>query len=156
MSDHTEAIEITYDPERLSYDDLLETFWSAHRPTSPPWSRQYRSALFVHDEAQRAAAHRSLAARQDDLGVQLYTTIETASTFTQAEAYHQKYRLKGTEVGEALSALYPDEHDWVASTAAARLNGWMAGYGDLSQARAELASIGLPERLGAAVLAKLR
>ena len=61
---HAEAVEVTYDPERVSYDDLLNVFWETHDPTTlnqqgPDVGEQYRSAIFFHDPAQEAAARAS-------------------------------------------------------------------------------------------------
>ncbi len=110
-------------------------FWDAHSPTSPSFSRQYRSAIFPEDDTQRAAAEASLASEQKERGRRLHTAIEDATTFWSAEDYHQKYSLRGnTDVMAAIAARYPDG-SWVDSTAAARLNGILGGYtwsGDLA------------------------
>ena len=95
---HAEAVEVTYDPDRISYDDLLDVFWHKHDPTQlnrQGWDvgDQYRSVVFVHDEEQRAAAERSKAA-QDASGRHrgpVVTAIEPAQTFYRAEDYHQRY-----------------------------------------------------------------
>ena len=95
---HAEVVEVTYDPERISYDDLLDVFWHKHDPTQlnrQGWDvgDQYRSVVFVHDEEQRAAAERSKAA-QDASGRHrgpVVTAIEPAQTFYRAEDYHQRY-----------------------------------------------------------------
>ena len=95
---HAEVVEVTYDPDRISYDDLLDVFWHKHDPTQlnrQGWDvgDQYRSVVFVHDEEQRAAAERSKAA-QDASGRHrgpVVTAIEPAQTFYRAEDYHQRY-----------------------------------------------------------------
>ena len=147
MGDHTEAIEITYDPERISYADLLAVFWADHSPTYEPWSRQYRSAIWPMDDEQRAIAEASLAAEQDRQGVKLWTAIEAPTTFTPAEDYHQKYRLRQSDRLEAeVRARYDSEESFYRSTAAARLNGYLDGHGSLSQLQADLADLGLSPR----------
>jgi peptide-methionine (S)-S-oxide reductase len=93
---HAEAVEITYDPSRISYDTLLDAFWKMHDPTQmnrqgPDVGTQYRSAIFTHSAEQAAQAKASLEAEQIKLGKPVATTIETAPTFYPAEAYHQKY-----------------------------------------------------------------
>ena len=95
---HAEVVEVTYDPERLSYEQLLDVFWAKHNPTSRSrlgWDveNQYRSVVFVHDEEQRAAAERSKA-ELDASGryrSAVVTAIEPAQTFYPADEHHQQY-----------------------------------------------------------------
>ena len=95
---HAEAVEVTYDPARVSYDDLLRVFWENHDPTQrnrqgPDIGTQYRSAIFYHDPEQEAAAQASKE-RLERSGVHkrpIVTEIEPAQTFYQAEGYHQQY-----------------------------------------------------------------
>jgi peptide-methionine (S)-S-oxide reductase len=83
---HAEVVEVTYDPEQVSYEQLLDVFWAKHNPTRATGEDdQYRSVIFVHDEEQRAAAERSKAA----LGAA--TFVEPGQTFYRAEEYHQQY-----------------------------------------------------------------
>jgi peptide-methionine (S)-S-oxide reductase len=95
---HAEVVEVTYDPDQASYDQLLEVFWGKHDPTQlnrQGWDigDQYRSVIFVHDEEQRAAAERSKS-ELDASGRYkrpIVTAIEPAQTFYRAEEYHQRY-----------------------------------------------------------------
>ena len=92
---HAEAVEVTYDPAALSYEDLLGVFWSCHDPTQlnrqgPDVGGQYRSAVFSHDEAQRAAAVASRRKLRES-GHRVVTEITPASVFYRAEEYHQQY-----------------------------------------------------------------
>ncbi|HEY0241695.1 MAG TPA: peptide-methionine (S)-S-oxide reductase MsrA [Gemmatimonadaceae bacterium] len=95
---HAEVVEVTYDPSRLTYDDLLTVFWENHDPTTlnrqgPDIGTQYRSAIFYHDEAQKEAAIRSKEER--DRGGRyrrpIVTEITPATEFYMAEDYHQQY-----------------------------------------------------------------
>lgn len=93
---HAEAAEVTFDPQRLSYERLLEIFWKMHDPTQvnrqgPDVGSQYRSAIFFHSPEQEAAARASLAREQERLGKTIATQIVHATTFWPAEAYHQRY-----------------------------------------------------------------
>jgi peptide-methionine (S)-S-oxide reductase len=93
---HAEVVEVKFDPDEISYDDLLEVFWRLHDPTQvnrqgPDVGRQYRSAIFVYDDEQRAAAAASKERAQARYSKPIATTIEPASTFWQAEDYHQRY-----------------------------------------------------------------
>ncbi len=83
---HAEVVEVTYDPELVSYEQLLDLFWSKHNPRrSTDRNDQYRSVIFVHDEEQRAAAERSKAR----VGGAAF--VEPAQTFYRAEDHHQQY-----------------------------------------------------------------
>jgi peptide-methionine (S)-S-oxide reductase len=97
---HAEAVEVWFDPAQVTYDDLLRTFWSIHNPTSRnrqglDFGSQYRSAIFFHDEAQRAAAIGSQAAEQETRKRPIVTQLTPASAFYRAEEYHQRYLEKG-------------------------------------------------------------
>ena len=95
---HAEVVHLEYDPSRISYDALLDAFWSCHDPTTlnrqgPDVGDQYRSAIFYHTPAQEAAAHASKD-RVEGAGRfrhPIVTAIEPALTFWRAEEYHQRY-----------------------------------------------------------------
>jgi peptide-methionine (S)-S-oxide reductase len=142
IGDHTETLQIDYDPTRVSYEELLEVFWTSHSPRSPSFSRQYADILFYHNEEQKQAAL-EFKAREAARG-EVYTEIVPAGQFYIAEDYHQKYQLRGKrELLQELQAIYPDPADLTASTAAARINGFLAGHGTLDQLEAEIDSYGL-------------
>jgi peptide-methionine (S)-S-oxide reductase len=93
---HAEVVEVIYDPERVSYEDLLEVFWRKHDPTQlnrQGWDigDQYRSVIFFHDDEQRGAALRSKEQEQGRHSRQVVTLVEPAQTFYVAEDYHQQY-----------------------------------------------------------------
>jgi peptide-methionine (S)-S-oxide reductase len=93
---HAEVVEVKFDPDEVSYDELLERFWGLHDPTQlnrqgPDVGTQYRSAIFVADDEQRRVAEASRDAAQDRSPRPIATTIEPASTFWKAEDYHQRY-----------------------------------------------------------------
>lgn len=95
---HAEVVHVTYDPEEVSFETLLDVFWNAHDPTQknrqgPDVGTQYRSAIFVHDDEQRQIAERSKAALQESgkHSKPIATTIEEAKTFWRGEEYHQRY-----------------------------------------------------------------
>jgi len=121
---------VEYDPAEISYDELLRVFWSSHDPLSPPWTRQYRNAIFYHGEEQRRLALASRTEVATDLGGEVATDIEPAGRFYPAEGYHQKYALRGNRrLWGALLEAYPSEQALLDSTVAARLNGYLGGYG---------------------------
>ena len=96
---HAEAVEVDYDPAKVKYADLLKVFWENHDPTQlnrqgPDWGTQYRSAIFVHSDAQKAEAEAKIAelnAAGKFSPKKIATTIEPAQTFWRAEDYHQRY-----------------------------------------------------------------
>jgi len=143
IGDHSETVEVVYDPAVISYEDLLEVFWNAHDPTSPSWSRQYMSAIFYYSDAQNKLAEESRDRLQADKGGQIYTEILPAN-FHPAEDYHQKYYLQGEPaLVKEFRAIYPDMEDFVRSTAVARVNGYAAGYGTPETLQKELDDLGL-------------
>ena len=95
---HAEAIEVEYDPAKVSYDQLLEIFWDNHDPTQlnrqgPDFGTQYRSAIFYHSREQERAAQASKLALEKSgrYSRPIVTEIVPATTFYQAEDYHQQY-----------------------------------------------------------------
>jgi peptide-methionine (S)-S-oxide reductase len=95
---HAEVVEVTYDPARVTYDDLLNVFWTNHDPTTlnrqgPDRGTQYRSAIFYRDESQRidAEASKERWNRSGRFRGSIVTEITPASTFYRAEEYHQRY-----------------------------------------------------------------
>ncbi len=95
---HAEAVEVEFDPQKVSYDELLKVFWENHDPTQlnrqgPDFGTQYRSAIFFHDPAQEAAARTSKARLEQARRFRkpIVTEITAASTFYPAEEYHQRY-----------------------------------------------------------------
>lgn len=92
---HAEAVEVTFDPDVVSYEDLAKLFFETHDPTQvnrqgPDVGEQYRSAIFYLDEAQKATAERLIRTLKAK-GYPVATEVTAASTFWPAEDYHQKY-----------------------------------------------------------------
>jgi peptide-methionine (S)-S-oxide reductase len=93
---HAEAVRVEYDPERVSYESLVEVFWRCHDPTQvnrqgPDIGSQYRSAIFYVDEDQRRAAEAARDAAAERYKEPIATEITPAGTFYRAEDYHQRY-----------------------------------------------------------------
>lgn len=146
LGDHAETVQIEYNPARIRYSQLLDVFWASHDPGSRPWKRQYMSAVFYHNEEQRLLAERSRDWEAQRLHRPVTTEILPAGEFFPAEGYHQKFALKGdAELARELRAFYPGDDDFAASTAAARINGYVSGYGSLRQLDVEIDSLGLSE-----------
>jgi len=95
---HAEAVEVEYDPAKVSYEDLLNVFWENHDPTQlnrqgPDFGTQYRSAIFFHSPEQEQAAQASKQERErsGQFSRPIVTQIVPAVTFYEAEDYHQQY-----------------------------------------------------------------
>jgi len=144
MGDHTETIEMDFDPTLITYEQLLDVFWSSHRPTSKS-SRQYMSAIFYHNDQQRDVAIKTRDQVQAKLQRTIYTEITPATEFYLAEDYHQKYYLRSSP-GMLKCVKYSTVRELVDSPIAARLNGYVGGYGSAEQLQREIDSFGLTEQ----------
>jgi peptide-methionine (S)-S-oxide reductase len=96
---HAEVVQVTFDPEAVTYDQLLEVFWAMHDPTQmnrqgPDVGTQYRSIVLTHSDEQKAAAEASKERAQSRYAGPIATEIEPFSVFYPAEDYHQRYYLK--------------------------------------------------------------
>jgi len=97
---HAEAVDIEFDPETVSFGDLLQVFWDQHDPTTlnrqgNDSGTQYRSGIYTHTEQQKATAEQSKADEQTRLGKTVVTEICNAPEYCRAEEYHQHYLAKG-------------------------------------------------------------
>jgi methionine-S-sulfoxide reductase len=145
MKDYTESIQLDYDANVVSYEALLKAFWSSHSPYSRR-SRQYRSVIFYHNESQKAAAEKSLKEHEAVRGGKVFTAIEPSTDFYMGEGYHQKYKLQShyfKGIREGLPAKSIEE--LIHSPAAAKINGYVDGYGSKLDALSEVGSFGLTE-----------
>ena len=95
---HAEAVEIEYDPAQISYEQLLDAFFSLHDPTQlnrqgPDWGTQYRSVIFYNTPEQEAAAKAAIERLSGEkrFSKPIVTQVVPATTFWRAEEYHQKY-----------------------------------------------------------------
>jgi peptide-methionine (S)-S-oxide reductase len=95
---HAEVVQVTFDPEKVSYPQLLDVFWTVHDPTQvnrqgPDYGTQYRTAIFFHSPEQEAAAKKAKQELQASgkFRAPIATEITPAGTFWRAEEYHQRY-----------------------------------------------------------------
>jgi peptide-methionine (S)-S-oxide reductase len=98
---HAEVVQVTFDPAKVSFEELLKVFWTAHDPTQvnrqgPDFGAQYRTAIFFHSPEQEATAKKSMAAvaASGKFKRPIATEITAAGPFYRAEEYHQKYLQK--------------------------------------------------------------
>lgn len=143
MGDQTETVEMDFDPDIISLEDILNVFWNHHNPVNinDYKGRQYMSLLLYHDEKQRDTMHQVMEVRKSggkDKGETL-TTIAPYDGLHSAEDKHQKYYLKRyPDAFDKLSRLYSSHDDLVNSTVAARLNGLAKGYTNLERITNEI------------------
>jgi methionine-S-sulfoxide reductase len=118
LGDHTETVRITYDPEEISFRELLEKFFDWHDFTEER-KTQYRSIVFYRAEEERKTA-------EEVCPEAAVTTIRELEDFYIAEEYHQKYRLRNSRLMEGFEDLSPEE--FIDSEEAAKANARAAGY----------------------------
>jgi len=139
LGDHTETVEIEYDPSRVSYRELLTIFWESHEPLTRSWSRQYMSAVFYHTGEEKRIAYEEKAQRERTLRSQLFTEILPAGTFYPAEGYHQKYYVRSIPaLMKEIQALFPSDEEFVASPLVMRMNSYLGGYATFAQLEHEI------------------
>ena len=112
---HAEAVEVIFDPARVSYRQLLDTFWNIHDPTTPNrqgWDlgSQYRSAIFFHEPEQERLALATRESEQESLVKPIVTEIVQATTFYRAEEYHQRYFERSGYAGCGVTIDVPSAH----------------------------------------------
>ena len=129
----------------------LDVFWRQINPTDPSGQfadrgSQYRTAIFYHDEKQRRAGEDTRDTLAQKTGRTIHTAVVPLHSFNLAETYHQKYLLKQRpDLTVELSRIYPLNQDFIDSTATARLNGYVGGYGNPEQLIREIDSLGLSD-----------
>lgn len=141
LGDHTEVIQIAFDPSLISYEEILEIFWNSHDAAKDRSykGRQYLSILIVHSNAQLEAAEKVKRTWEERHEKNIETEILYDLPFYQAEDRHQKYYLKRFDKAmESILPLFPDHTSFVHATIAARLNGFVRENGRLNDIKAEL------------------
>jgi peptide-methionine (S)-S-oxide reductase len=120
-------------------------FWHSHNPAERPWSRQYASIIFYHNAEQKRLAEETKFHQEEmERKSKIYTEIVPYSDFYPAEDYHQKYWLQAAhDLMKEFQQIYPDFKQFIDSTAAARVNGIVGGYGSFDGATEALGSYGL-------------
>lgn len=128
LGDHTEVVQVEFDPERLTYQDILGEIFSSHNPCNQAKKRQYQNVILAETEDQYEAILDFLAASAFSRD-EIETRIETLSQFHPAENYHQKYNLRGKRwLTESFDEAGYDAEDIRESPAAAKLNAHVAGH----------------------------
>ena len=135
---------------------MLDYFWTMHNPCRAAWSVQYKSAIFYHGEDQKRLALETRDRLAEKNG-KVHTEIVAAEKFYLAEDYHQKHALRNFDnIYTEYRAIYPSDDDFNNSTAVARVNSYLSGYGSLSVLKKEIDALGLSEESKKALLARVR
>jgi peptide-methionine (S)-S-oxide reductase len=135
LGDHTETVEIQYDPEIVPLESILTVFWSSHRPANINEYKgaQYKSLVLYRDESQHQVIQEMMKKLESSATGRPDTEVAPYTGFYPAEERHQKYYLKRyPHALEQLLTLYPQHDELVCSTLAARLNGIAKGFTNLS------------------------
>ncbi|HTL51682.1 MAG TPA: peptide-methionine (S)-S-oxide reductase MsrA [Planctomycetota bacterium] len=144
ISDYTESVQVDFDPSVITYDQLLTVFWTNCDPEARAWSRQYKSVAFYDGDEQKKAAQASRDRIAKDRGITVRTELLPVTKFYNAEGYHQKYNLQQNRaLMREFAVYYPDLTDFANSTAAARINGYLDGFGSIEQFDREKAGYSL-------------
>ncbi|MGZ5207554.1 MAG: peptide-methionine (S)-S-oxide reductase MsrA [Sulfuricurvum sp.] len=111
-SGHAEAVEVTFDPEVISYKEILDIFWAIHDPTTlnaqgADHGTQYRSVIYYYNKDQKAKAVISIAQAQQDFVDKIVTELSSAPEFFAAEAYHQDYYSEHPTQGYCYAVIAP-------------------------------------------------
>ncbi|HAM52586.1 MAG TPA: methionine sulfoxide reductase [Nitrospiraceae bacterium] len=145
--DYSEAVQVDFDPSRISYREVLDIFWKGHDPTRNSWFRQYRAAIVYHNEEQGNLATGTRDRVASETKGRIATAIEPYSGFYIAEDYHQKDSLRlYHEIMKGFRAIYSDMKSLANSKAVARINGYLGGYGSCDSLKEEIEGFGLSHR----------
>lgn len=157
MGDHTETLQIDFDPTKISYAELLKIFWGTHNACRRAYNRQYMSAIFYFGDTQKKLALETKANVETEMKSQAHTLILPLEKFYMAEDYHQKYMLQNEkDLMTEYRAMYPNFPDFVNSTSASRLNGYLAGHGKKSEVEKEFSQLGLSDGLRDKVISRIQ
>lgn len=155
LGDHSEAIEIYYNPDEISYDQLLKIYWSDIDPHYSTSNVQYRNVIWVNSAEQRQVAEASAAAIEQSSGQPVAAKIIDNVAFYPAEDYHQKYALRHNGALMALfDKWYPEGADFRMSFTAMRMNAYLQGHGNANLLLQELDGYGLTEDIASTLKAQ--
>lgn len=130
LGNHTEAMQVDFDPNQISYEEIVNMVWQGHTPTRGAWDTQYMSAFWYENDDQLEVINVTKEQIAGNYMRSIKTPILPLETFYVAEDYHQKYSLqKYRDLMKKFNGMYPTFSDFLNSTAAARLNGFVSGRG---------------------------
>jgi methionine-S-sulfoxide reductase len=147
IGDHIETLEIDFDPDIMTFEQIVDIFWKNHNPTGPSWKRQYINAIFFHDESQKDIILKSKEQLSSQFNEQITTEIIPYERFYPAENYHQKYHLQNVPVLlNDYKKIFASIQQFIDSTSAARVNGFITGHGSVEDFDSDIDKLGLSEQ----------
>lgn len=144
LGGHTEAVEVTFDPARVSYDELLDVYWNSFPFSIPPGPSRVRTAVFARGDDQLATAEASKRRLERRTGERVTVEIVAGGDFWPAERMHQKFHLQRVYPDLVSDLAGGDVDAFLSSGAAARLNAYVSGFVDASAVREAAADLGWP------------
>ncbi|ADQ14588.1 peptide-methionine (R)-S-oxide reductase MsrB [Halanaerobium hydrogeniformans] len=147
IGDHTETIEIDYDPEVISYRELLEIFFKSHNPFQRSYSKQYASLILFHNEVQKNMALEVKAELNAERSAEIKTNIKKLDEFYLAEDYHQKFRLQQSSKFKNHYLTKMSMEEFINSPAVTKANGYISGNGLKDNIIKNIGELGLSEQL---------
>ena len=129
LGNHAEALRISYNPEKITYKELLEVYWENHEPKNAITAGQYRSEIFAADEKQATAARDFMEQKREDYEGELNLSVSQLDEFHEAEDYHQKYYLtQDQKLGQYREKLMARGENLTYSRLLTKLNAYSRGY----------------------------
>lgn len=124
----------------------MNIYWKSYNPLQEPRTTQYKSILFYHDNVQKLKIEKFIYSKEESETVSVSPEIRQYQYFYQAEAYHQKYYIRQfPRLMEFLKKIYADDIQFITSTLAARLNGFIGGNCNIVELESEIIKCGLQE-----------
>ena len=152
---HTEVVEIDYDPDAITYDELIDIFFESHNETLRPYDQRVKSLIFYRNDDEREIAKAKLdevRARTPE-NESVYTELKAFEVFYLAEPEHQNRSLKlEVSLYKELEQMFRSEDKILLSILVSKLNGYIYGYGDMEGALEVLEISGLSEASKARVI----
>ena len=145
LGDHTEVVNIHYNPDMVCFEKLLSVFWKNHNPSIPN-QRQYRSLILYHNDKQNILAQESLTLARQKSPDEVQTEILPTEVYYNAEDYHQKYILQQHPWLVTALQIQTGE-ELVKSHVCTRLNGYLSGYGERENFLKEAKGLGLNDKM---------
>jgi len=146
IGDHTESFQLIYDPKVVSYEDILEVFWSEHNPFRQGWSTQYQNIAFYENDKQKDALEKYLKRLGHD-GRRVETRVEPLMSFTLAEDYHQKHSLRRFPAFLEFLEKHSPGDSWQFTRLATKLNAYLGSNGSCGALGREVSDFELPRSL---------
>ena len=156
IGDHIETVLVEFDPQIVSYQALLEVFWSGHDPSRNPWMNQYRSMIFPVDSGQKRRAERAVSEARASRDGAVLTEVRPIEVFHPDRTYHSKYYLRNIKpLWTRVIQAFGSKQSALDSTVAARLNAWAGGKAEGEDALAAIEESNLSPQAAASLRAAL-